>query len=80
MWIRSQDKQKLGNYSFIFARGKEIAAETNMDVDTLGEYKTVERTIEVLDKMQSHVETLEYLKVRPEAWQGELLIYQMPQE
>lgn len=46
----------------------------------LGEYTTEERAIEVLDDMQQHIETTDYLKVRPEAWHGESFVYDMPQE
>lgn len=55
MWIRSKDKGRLGDYRFIFVVGTTVKAETQMDIDALGEYETKERAIEVLDEIQKHL-------------------------
>ena len=52
MWIRSQNKKFLGDYSFIYGFQNEIRAESNTDVDTLGTYQTSERATEVMDEIQ----------------------------
>jgi hypothetical protein len=81
MWIRSQNKEELvktNRLSILF--GNQIAHLSFDEETVLGTYGTPERAMEVLGEIQSHAETLEYLKVRPEAWQGETFIYQMPEK
>ena len=55
MWIRSQDKIKLGDYKFIFINGLRIDGETQLDVDTLGEYETKDRATEVLNSIHGNL-------------------------
>lgn len=84
MWIRSQNKQLLGQYKFLFVRGTEVHAECTLDVDTLGKYETEERAIEVLDEIQNHIGTLEhnkmYIGTPEEQYSYEHYIFKMPQK
>ncbi len=65
MWVRSQDKKILGNFSVINISYEDptkiiawsshlIENEDDSSVD-LGEYETEERAIEVLDDIQQYV-------------------------
>jgi len=88
IWIRSQNKEALTNCTALDVAYKRSIENKDTDyliIDkstgyVLGTYGTKERAIEVLGEIQLHIESAEYLKVRPEAWQGELFVFQMPQE
>lgn len=80
MWIRSQSRKNLGNYKYLYTRGKEIYAETNMDTDILGEYATPERVLQVLDDIQNKISSIESFKLSKESLTGQNFVYQMPEQ
>lgn len=59
LWVRSQDKRILQKVDNIFLNAnydnKRISTYDGDDNTTLGEYKTKERAIEVLDEIQAYL-------------------------
>lgn len=76
LWVRSQDKrilQKVDNI-FLDANHEDKRISTyDGDSITLGEYKTKERAIEILDEIQEYMNFDIKLKL-------ETCIYEMPEE
>lgn len=70
MWIRSQDRLVLGNVCCISRDDNNIKGFTPETEDdfVLGIYESIDRTIEVMDDIQHHIEV------------GNLRVYQMPEE
>ena len=54
LWIRTQDRECLTkvNHLYIYEEGNNIYVINQQDDITLGEYKTKERALEVLDEIQ----------------------------
>jgi hypothetical protein len=79
MWIRSQDKKKLTDYSSVYLAGdneKIILGMTSIQTKgTLGEYIDKERALEVLDEI--HKELNNTLSADSNSFLG---VYQMPLE
>ena len=59
MWIRSQDKRILVNANLIYLNNlfddKVISANNEINKVDLGNYKSKERALEVLDDLQSKI-------------------------
>lgn len=78
LWIRSQDKKRLGQINFI-EYGKDdygyhlIGWRDKFEGTRLATYKTEERVLEVLDEIQERVNFNIKLKV-------ETCVYEMPKE
>lgn len=91
LWIRSQDKTILVNVEYILLN---VLDETEIRGKgfILGEYKSKERALEVLDEIQNAIlfssaslEEMETYKINFESWYANntktgLAIYQMPKE
>lgn len=87
LWIRSQDREKL-------LKVNDIATEMNMiygyfdkntEYELLGQYKSKERALEVLDKIQNFMINYAYAKKNRLGGEIDLipepiLIYNMPKE
>ena len=75
LWVRSQDKIKLIKVNYCYIRDWQdhfaIEGETFDSAPIIGEYKTKERALEVLDEIQNILET------RNDVNQ---MVYEMPQE
>lgn len=85
IWIRSQNKNYLGNYVEVMATGDMILGYANGENDStlLGEYATEERALQVLDEIQdkinySRLEDIAYAGVTGVAIHDG--VYQMPAE
>lgn len=78
MWIRTQDKEKLLKVDFFELDETRIyyniACNGGYNYVFLGQYSTKEKALKVLDKIQTHIELLEYKASGREA------IFQMPQD
>lgn len=72
LWIRSQDKSSIvkvdnlyvsvGNYiCYYVEKGKEVPGTYYRPSGELGRYETKERSLEVLDEIQSLITELQYL-------------------
>lgn len=72
LWIRSQDKSSIvkvdnlyvsvGNYiCYYVEKGKEVPGTYYRPSGELGRYETKERSLEVLDEIQSLITDLQYL-------------------
>ena len=76
LWVRSQDKRILQKVDNIFLdanyEDKRISTYDG-DSITLGEYKTKERALEVLDEIQEYINFNIKLKL-------ETCIYEMPED
>lgn len=80
MWIRSQSKETLLKVTKIFIQNNEIFANMEDGFDEMvGEYKSKERAIEVLDEIQTHISRYKVLEV-DECLEAEDVVYQMPEE
>ena len=66
LWIRSQDKEKLLKLNDIAIEQNMIIGyfDKNTEYEYLGQYKSKERALEVLDEIQSKIKTLLYLKCK----------------
>ncbi len=84
LWIRSQDKMKL--FRGIDFRGvveqEGCSIIDNTDDYIIGTYKSIERALEVLDEIQTHIATYDY-----QHWNKDeryltykSCIYEMPKE
>lgn len=94
LWIRSQDKEYLGEVSKLFYSYDEIDDKhlirtfvidnLRNGIIQLGTYKTKERALEVLDEIQRHLEFSTAVIASDDAeseldWLSDI-VYQMPQE
>ncbi|MCC3870257.1 hypothetical protein [Terrisporobacter mayombei] len=79
MWIRSQDKKRLINTSNLYVFGTCLKSS---DVDfALGNYKSEERALEVLDIIQSRIikgATFDYINNSKRTTKE--FVFQMPEE
>ena len=85
MWIRSQDKKRLINVPAVFANwNTPTQICCNMDDESpyywLGNYKSTERAVEVIDEIQGHNERIEIAKLGGINCFETPLTYQMPKE
>lgn len=77
LWIRSQNKRNLMKVEDIVAEDNYIEIyKQNEDSTRVGEYKTKERALEVLDKISKLVENAMYHT----QLNNEVLFYQLPKE
>lgn len=80
MWIRSQSKETLLKATKIFIHDNQVFASMEDGFDEMvGEYKSKERAIEVLDEIQGSISYFEFAKCRRTLIHQEV-IYQMPNE
>lgn len=65
MWIRSQSKETLLKATKIFIHDNQVFASMEDGFDEMvGEYKSKERAIEILDSLQYYIEKYEIDKTR----------------
>lgn len=64
LWIRSQDREKIVNCNDIVVNGYSIIGYFDKDTEyeDLGNYKSKERALEVLDEIQNKIAYNECLK------------------
>lgn len=67
MWIRNQERKGLVQVSSVDVKGNKIMCKGWV----LGEYKTKQRCVEVLDEMHNHLNVLEQSYVK---------VFEMPKE
>ena len=87
LWIRSQDKKRLGkielieyqedDYGFYLFGWKDKLEGTRLAI-----YSTKERTLEVLDEIQRKIDYIYELSLRPRALTTieHKIVYEMPNE
>ena len=86
LWIRSQDKEILLKVNELEIEENMIIAFDNSKYQCLGTYKTKERALEVLDKIQktmmSRKGILTTLNKKEEfiPFENQVIIYEMPKE
>lgn len=86
MWIRSQDKKRLLNASYIRANGNEIEAIHTTDYCTkIASYSTEAKAIKVLDMIEKNIRNnftckTDYKEQYTEHHRRELAVFQMPQD
>lgn len=68
LWIRSQDKEEIIQIIRLFVKESyanyEICANVNSGFAILGEYKTKERALEILDEIMNLLEQEEFFHIR----------------
>jgi hypothetical protein len=69
LWIRSQDRLSLKKINYITINGTDIFCEDFL----LGTYQTIERTLEVFEAIQEHLEFNIKLKC-------DTCVYEMPEK
>ena len=77
LWIKSQDGERLTKVQDLrIYHAKNENLWVIEDCDDLGQYKTKERALEVLDEIQSHLNTMlsEYAKTIVD------FVYKMPEK
>ena len=72
LWIRNQSKKQIIKVNHIYIDGESIFAEHNW----LGDYKTKERALEVLDEIQEMLQTRQCYN----HYNVVNLIFEMPKE
>ena len=90
MWIRSQSKETLLKVTKIFIQNNEIFANMEDGFDEMvGEYKSKERAIEVLDEIQERISPKFNYKgnneeadlfIKTQMLNSMIAVYQMPEE
>ena len=92
LWIRSQNKEKLILINILAIAEDETGTIIGFGVDskakvTLGEYKTKERALKVLNEIHQRIIDLQIVKIAPDAYitigkKGRSIdcVYQMPKE
>jgi esterase/lipase superfamily enzyme len=92
MWIRSQDKKILGNFDIIninYSNETQIIGwnssyheESDDTSMVLGDYKSKERVIQILDEIQEHISYKGMYTFRDNArnLSEDDIVYQMPEE
>ena len=83
MWVRSQDKRVLIKCDCFVVSNKRIDAISNgVSYTTLGEYSTHEKTLKVLDKIQSEIIRTESIYAHEYSGSGvrDCDVFQMPQD
>lgn len=75
MWIRSQNKNALIEVNSLILEGEKIICNKW----ALGAYETKERAVEVLDKIQKHIDHHEYQLITG-AFEGVAKVFQMPEK
>ena len=85
LWIRSKDKTVLINAKTLFVAGTEIRCYYNDNPNWfIGEYKTEERALEVLNEIEQRLIDLQTLEIAPNSYQtikrNVNCVYDMPQE
>lgn len=91
LWIRSQDKESITNITnveYYSANGNHYIATYYDNLKVLGEYKSKERALEILDAIEERIINLELVsleekgKARKDAFQKKYLrcVYEMPKE
>lgn len=87
MWIRSQDRNILVTTDFLYVGNtgngaeKEVKCIKNDNKITLGEYKSEERALEVLDMIQTRIikgTTFDYINNSKRTTKE--FVFQMPEE
>ena len=84
MWIRSQDKTKLIKAEFIRISGNEIVATcSDIPATKIGEYSSQEKSLKVLDMIQSQINMNEEFSSQGEEHNNGSIrllkfVYQMP--
>ena len=80
LWIRSQDREKLVQVDCLCIEINEYGKK-NYDIVqgciTLGTYKTKERALEILDKIENK---MAYINDEYVAGHNSLMIFEMPKE
>ena len=72
LWIRSQDKGDLIKVSNIRSFDNEICTDCGYFI-TLGNYETIERTLEILDNIEKWI-------TKTNENNQQVIIYEMPEE
>ena len=87
-WIRSQDKRILQKVDNVFLNAnydnKRISTYVGDSNTTLGEYKTKERAIEILDEIQDELISSDFMPIEKNEEAvltcGSARIYEMPED
>jgi len=81
MWIRSQDKEILVNASRISVSNKRIINEVlDDDYDTLGNYETNLRAIQVLDLIKNNIADFKYADMCQDKENApKYIVFEMPE-
>ena len=80
IWIRSQDGRVLCNANTIWIEDEDVLANKGSIPRWLGEYACEAEAMQVLDQIESLIETIEYFKARPNSdmpWPP--FVFQMPE-
>ena len=90
LWIRSQDKRILQKIDNIFTNAnyddKRICTICDNDVVELGQYKSKERALEVLNEIQNILKNNQYgykvngLGKKVDIIPNQIFVYEMPKE
>ena len=86
LWIRSQDKMKLVNNCNLYIsneiRNEYVIEDLSNKYLKLGTYQTKERALEVLDEIQSHLNTMLSINIAPPEYVKTIVnfVYEMPLE
>lgn len=88
LWIRSQDKRILQKVDNVFLNAnyenKRISTYDGDSSTTLGEYKTKERAIEILDEIQDELISSDFMPIEKNEEVvltcGSARIYEMPKD
>ena len=75
MWIRSQDRTNLVDVNQVAIEGTKIICNKW----TLGTYETKERVVEVLDKIERHINNYGYQNITG-SHEGVAKVYTMPEK
>lgn len=83
LWIRSQDKCILMKASYVYVAREEVCAyDENKCWSAIGVYSSQERTLEVLDEIQTKIAKLSYQEhfIGKDFIGIESKVYEMPKE
>lgn len=92
LWVRSQDKEKLLKINGLQYQNCKLVENETVEAniligfyspyenEILGEYKTKERAIEVLDEIQEKIKHINKFSLVNEDYECDDCVYEMPEE